>query len=285
MDTQRVTAAVDRATARVGPAVLRWTVAVLWLGNLAWKRPPNFGSSGGSCSGYCRFLADGYQHPVFPGSGWLFREVITAHIGAFGWFTVVAELTLAALLLSGRFVRTAALTGVALSFGIMAAVANAPGEWYWTYFLMIAMHLAVLVTAPAARPQRASTFAGVVVAFGAVMTLVHIGEGLTGTAFTVFNGSTPLPNDLARNLFGGSVALGLIMVVVGLVGLLAARLPAQQGRVVGLVALVAGVVVAATYSDDGTLIGLGATTSTACILVALGLALSVTPEPAAGPVI
>ncbi len=281
MDTKNVTSSVDRIAGRVGPTVLRWTAAMLWLGNLAWKRPPDFGRSNGSCVGLCRYVAAGADHPVFPGSAWLFEHLIGPNLGVFGWFTILAEGTVAALLLSGRYRRLAAGGGIMLTIGIMAAVANAPGEWYWSYILMIALHLGVLVTTPAAADQAASTMAAVVVGFGASMAVVHLGSGLTGTGFTIFDGSAPLPNDLARNLWGGSVLLGIVLALVGCLGLIVAKgSDPQRARIVGLAAIATGLVMFATYGVDGTILGLGSTTSSACVIGALGLALAV---PAKSP--
>ena len=279
MDVKDVTGTVDRVAARFGPTVLRWTAAMLWLGNLAWKRPPDFGRTGGSCTGLCEYVAFGAEYPVFPGSASLFEHLIGPNLGVFGWFTILAEGTVAALLLSGRFRRVASVGGIMLTIGIMAAVANAPGEWYWTYILMIALHLGVLITTPAAAEQAASTMAKVVVAFGASMVVVHIGSGLTGTEFTIFDGSAPLPNDLARNLWGGSVLLGLVLALVGGLGIVVARgSDERRARGVGFAAIAAALVMFATYGVDGTVLGLGSTTSSACVLAALGLGLAFPPR-------
>ena len=280
MDVQDLTSTVDRIVARSGPTVLRWTAAMLWLGNVAWKRPPDFGRSNGSCRGLCEYVAYGAEHPVFPGSAWLFEHLIGPNLGVFGWFTILAEGTVAALLLSGRFRRLASVGGMMLTIGIMAAVANAPGEWYWTYILMIALHLGVLVTTPASPEQAASTTAMAAMGFGAAMLVVHIGSGFTGTAFTIFDGSAPLPNDLARNLWGGSALLGLAFLVVGGLGFLVARgTDPGRARIAGWGAMAAAVVMFVTYGADGTLLGLGSTTSSACVLAALGLGLAFPPGP------
>jgi hypothetical protein len=280
MDVEDLTSTVDRIAARFGPTVLRWTAAMLWLGNIAWKRPPDFGRSADACSGLCRYVADGAEHPVFPGSAWLFEHLIGPNLGVFGWFTVLAEGIVAALLLSGRFRRLAAVGGIMLSIGIMAAVANAPGEWYWTYILMIALHVGVLVTTPASPEQAASTTAMAVMGFGASMLVVHIGSGVTGTAFTIFDGRAPLPNDLARNLWGGSALLGLALVLVGGLGFWVAKgTDPGRARIVGWAAMAAALVMFATYGSDGTVLGLGSTTSSACVLLALGLGLAFPPAP------
>ena len=149
--TDRVTSVVDGIASRLGPRVLRWTAALLWLGNLSWKRPPDFGRSSSGCGALCGYVQAGIDHPVLPGSAWLFEHAVSPHLWAFGWFTILGEGTVAVLLLSGRFRRTAGVAGILLSIGILAAVANAPGEWYWSYVLMIALHLAVEIAFVATR--------------------------------------------------------------------------------------------------------------------------------------
>ena len=185
------------------------------------------------------------------------------------------------MFLSGRYRRTAAVLGVVQSLAILAAVANAPGEWYWSYLLMIALHVAVLTTTPGSRPQSARVMAAVTIGFGAVMAIVHGGEGLTGTGFTLFTGNTDLPDDLAKNLFGGSVVLGLIMAVLGAAGFVAAaRLNIARQRIVGGALAVAGAVLFLTYGPDGLILRLGSTTTTACVIIALGLGLAIQPAHA-----
>lgn len=94
---------------------------------------------------------------------------------------------------------------------------------------MIVLHVGVLTT-PGVRMQSARAMAAVTVGFGVVMATVHSGEGFTGTRFTLFDGHTGLPDDLANNLFGGSVALGLIVAAIGAGGIVVATrlLLAQQ---------------------------------------------------------
>jgi hypothetical protein len=278
LSTTKVTIAVDSASSRWGPPVLRWTAALLWLGNVSWKRPPSFGRSDEGCRSLCRYIESGIDHPVLPGATWLFENVISPHLWAFGWITILSEGTLAILLMSGRYRRTAAVLGVVQSLGILAAVANAPDEWYWSYLLMIALHVAVLTTTSSSRAQSGRVMATVTIGFGTVMAIVHGGEGLTGTEFTLFAGNTDLPDDLARNLFGGSVVLGLIMAGLGVAGLVvAARLDTAPQRIVGGALAVLGAVLFLTYGPDGLILRLGSTTTTACVIIALGLSLAIQP--------
>jgi len=143
----RLDAARSSRTERVVPAVLRVTAGLLWLSNVGWKTPPDFGRSGDGCSGLCRFVAAGADDAVIPPWGWVLENIVSPNLAVFGYLTLVTEFLLAVLLLSGTLTRLAALVGIAQSLAIGLTVANAEGEWYWSYLLMAALHLAVLALA------------------------------------------------------------------------------------------------------------------------------------------
>ncbi|MGH3503347.1 MAG: Rv1678 family membrane protein [Nocardioidaceae bacterium] len=129
-------------------AVLRVVAGLLWLYNVRWKRPPDFGqSTGGSLYGYTR---DAVEHPVFAPYSWVVEHLVLPNFVAFGWLVLVVESLLAVLLLSGTLVRLAALIGVGQSLAITLSVAQTPGEWPWSDWMMIGIHVALLFTAAGA---------------------------------------------------------------------------------------------------------------------------------------
>lgn len=143
----RLEAGRSSRTERIVPAALRITAGLLWLSNVGWKTPPDFGRSEDGCSGLCRFVEAGVDDAVIPPWGWVLENVVSPNLVAFGYLTLVTEFLLAVLLLSGTLTRLAALVGIAQSIGIGLTVANAEGEWYWSYLLMAALHVAVLAMA------------------------------------------------------------------------------------------------------------------------------------------
>lgn len=276
MDVTDLSARVDRSAAAWGPTALRWTAALMWLANLNWKIPPDFGRSGDECRMLCRYVEAGAEHPVAPGSGWVFEHLVSPQLSAFGWITLLSEAALVALLASGRFVRTAAVLGIAQSIGIGLSVANAPDEWYWAYVLMAALHLAILVTAAPARRQPASVMALVTVAYGVLVGIAHAGAGFAGTGeWLLFDQRNDVPGEWGRGTFPGSIALGLGFVVIGLVAfVLLNRVPANRLRPLGWVTVVVAVGLLLTYRQGGLVIGLGSRPGNAAVLGALGLALA-----------
>jgi len=275
MDANALSRRIDRSVAGWLPTVVRVTAGVLWLSNVSWKIPPNFGESGGKCGGFCKYLADGADHPVVPGSAWVFDTIIRPNVTAFGWLTLFVEAGLAAALLSGRFVRVAAVVGVAQSVGIGLAVANADGEWYWSYGLMIALHLAILAMAPGMRTVPPRVMGACAAGYGAIVALAHTSGGLTGDrSFTLFEQANDFPGDFGRNLFPGSIALGILFIALGAAVWVASSRSASILSVAGYALVGVSAVLLLTYGSDGLLLRLGSRATTAAVVAAVGLSLS-----------
>jgi hypothetical protein len=159
---------------------LRLLAGLMWLENVVWKVPPDFGERRGG--GLYFWTTRAVEFPVWKPFSWLVEHLVLPNFTLFGWGVFVVESALVVLLLTGTLVRLAALLGVAQSIAIGLSVAEAPNEWPWAYAMMIGIH-AVLVFAPSAQ-------------YAAVDALRHGGVAS------------------ARRLLGGwGVALGLIALV------------------------------------------------------------------------
>jgi hypothetical protein len=159
---------------------LRLLAGLMWLENVVWKVPPDFGER--TRGGLYFWTTRAVEFPVWKPYSWLVEHLVLPNFTLFGWGVFVIESALVVLLLTGTAVRLAALLGVAQSIAIGLSVAEAPNEWPWAYAMMIGIH-AVLVFAPSAQ-------------YAAVDAL------WSGTATT------------ARRLLGGwGIALGLIALV------------------------------------------------------------------------
>jgi hypothetical protein len=172
--------APDTKSGQITLTCLRILVGLIWLRNVLWKVPPDFGENRRTGLYFWSNLA--IEHPVFPPYSWLVEHLVLPNFTLFGWGVLVVESLLAILLLTGTAVRLAALLGVAQSIAIGLSVAAAPNEWPWAYAMMIGIH-AVLVFAPSAQ-------------FAAVDALRF------GTA------------NSARRLLGG---WGIVLAVIGLI--------------------------------------------------------------------
>lgn len=277
MDAAAIARRTDGITRRFAPSTLRVIAGLMWLSNVVWKVPTEFGQFADGCGGLCGYVGAGSEHPVTPVTGWMFEHLIGPYLSAFGWATVFIEVGLAATLLAGRFVRVAAVVGMVQSVAIGLAVANAPGEWYFAYVLMVALLLAVLVEAPRMHPTRARTAAVVTAAYGLIVIAGHAEAGFGGdrnTTWTLFRQSNHIPDEFGRNVFTGSIALGGAFILIAAAAWLIAGTEPRVRRVVGwaLVGLAGALLL--TYRDDGLAFGLGSTSVSAAVVAALGLTLT-----------
>ncbi len=121
-------------------AGFRILLGALWISNLGWKEPPEFGALKG-------FTSLAVSNPVWAPYSSLVENVVLPNFTLFGWFTLLAEAALGAFLLIGLGTRFWALVGAGMSAAITLSVIKAPHEWPWAYYLMIGAHLAVFAAA------------------------------------------------------------------------------------------------------------------------------------------
>ncbi len=212
----------------VGATVLRVLLGLLWAYNVAWKRPPDFGRDGGS--GLFKYTSYAVSDPVFPPFSWVVDHVVLNAFGVFGWAVLVVETVLAVLLLTGAWVRLAALLGIAQSAAIGLSVAFAPAEWPWSYWLMIGAHVLLLVSASGrfgavdavragvARPRTLAQVWGVgAVVVGLYSVVRSFGDPLAA------RGPGLRSTDLSVSLGEYNLAGGAVLIVSGALLLVAAR--------------------------------------------------------------
>jgi uncharacterized membrane protein YphA (DoxX/SURF4 family) len=130
-------------------AALRVFTGVLWLANLSWKLPPDFGRDDPEGLLYNVELAE--EHAVFGFLQTFMREVVIPNFTAFGWLVFLVEATVGTLLVLGLFTRLAALAGLVQALLITLLVVRAPDEWFWTYAMFLAIHAVLFLTPAAAR--------------------------------------------------------------------------------------------------------------------------------------
>jgi thiosulfate dehydrogenase (quinone) large subunit len=127
-------------------AVVRIGVGLLWLQNVGWKTPPNFGR-GDPPDGLYLSASYAVSAPVLPPFAWLMERFVLPNFTFFGWMVLLVEAALGAFLVIGLATRFWALIGIAQTAVIALSVLNAPHEWYWSYLLMLLVHVALFATA------------------------------------------------------------------------------------------------------------------------------------------
>lgn len=264
----------DRRTVGRAVAGLRVLAGLLWLYNVSWKLPPDFGRDGGNL--LYGYVQDAIEHPVFPPFSWAMENIVDPAFIPFGWAVLVVETALAVLLLTGKLTPLAALLGIGQSAAIGLSVLMTPGEWPWSYYMMVGIHLVLLFTAAGhtwgADGVRAASVAGdggraargFLTAWGGVLAAI----GVVAAVLSLFVGTVRLtPGGYELSLGDYNLAGALVLAVVGGLMLAAARTGAQR-LATGAVAL--AVVAAATIYlqiATGSSVWLGANLTTAALLL------------------
>ncbi|BDZ65326.1 hypothetical protein GCM10025877_22640 [Agromyces mangrovi Wang et al. 2018] len=126
-------------------AVVRVGVALMWIQNVAWKRPLDFGRA--ADNGLYFWAGQAVEFPVLAPYSWFVETVFLPNIEFVGWIILLVEGGLGAFLLVGLATRLWAVVGMAQTVAILLSVLNAPHEWHWAYYLMFLAHLALFAVA------------------------------------------------------------------------------------------------------------------------------------------
>jgi uncharacterized membrane protein YphA (DoxX/SURF4 family) len=124
-------------------AGLRIFTGVLWLANLAWKLPPDFGKDDPEGLLYSFELAGGDAVLGFLRD--LMSDVVIPNFTVFASLVFAVELVAGVLLTAGVLTRIGALIGTVQAIVITLLVVQAPSEWFWTYAMLIVLNLVCLV--------------------------------------------------------------------------------------------------------------------------------------------
>jgi uncharacterized membrane protein YphA (DoxX/SURF4 family) len=124
---------------------LRVLMGVLWIDNLTWKLPPDFGRHDPRGLLYSFHQAE--RHAIGEPLRRFVAHVVIPHFTLFGWEVFAVEAVAGVLLLLGWHTRLGAAIGLVQAIAITLLTVRAPNEWGWGYGLFVAVSL-VLVLAP-----------------------------------------------------------------------------------------------------------------------------------------
>ena len=138
---------MKNVTAPLWPISLaRMAIGVMWLLSLRWKLPPDFVPSEG------RGLMDWFllevQYPTIGFYANLIETTVIPNFILFAWLIFLAELLVGLSLLTGAWTRMGAAIGLLLSVNLAVGLLEVPGEWPWSYAMMIMWHGTFFVTDP-----------------------------------------------------------------------------------------------------------------------------------------
>ena len=125
----------------------RSLIGLMWLGSLIWKLPPAFAPVEGR--GLMEWLELAAAHPTLPLYADVVAGVVLPNFQLFAWLIFLVELVAGLLLFLGLFNRLGALLGLLWSVNLAIGLLSVPGEWPWSYLMLIMWHALFLVT-PAA---------------------------------------------------------------------------------------------------------------------------------------
>lgn len=119
--------------------------------------------------------------------------------------------------------------------------------------------------------------AGIVAAYGVVVAIVNVRNGLLPTTFTrdwvLFGSGGDFPGDFGRNVFAGSIGLGVLLVLLAVA--VAVTAGSSAARPIAAVAVVFGVVLVVLYDSSGNV--LAAKPAVAAVFTAVGVFLLASP--------
>lgn len=124
-------------------ALVRIFVGYLWFQQLFWKLPPDF-------AGLHMYVAREGLYTFVPGYSWIIQHIFLPNFILLGAGTWTAELLVGISLLLGVFSRFGALLATLLAVQLYVGLAIAPGEWYWTYGMLVLLGIA-MAAIPAGR--------------------------------------------------------------------------------------------------------------------------------------
>ncbi len=127
----------------IGFALVRIFVGYLWFQQLFWKLPPHFPN-------LHNYIVEEAKYTIIPGYSFILNQLFLPNFSLLATATWSAELVVALCLLFGVFTRFGAILATLLALQLYVGLAYAPGEWYWTYGMLVLLGITV-ATIPAGR--------------------------------------------------------------------------------------------------------------------------------------
>lgn len=116
----------------------RSLIGLLWLASLRWKLPPTFIPAEGR--GLRDWLELEAAYPTAPLYADFVAGVVMPNFLLFAWLTFLVELTIGLSLTLGLFSRAGAIIGLLWSLNLGIGLLSAPGEWPWSYVMLMMWH-------------------------------------------------------------------------------------------------------------------------------------------------
>ncbi|MEW5956845.1 MAG: hypothetical protein AB1801_03905 [Chloroflexota bacterium] len=123
----------------------RSLIGLLWLASLRWKLPPAFAAPAGQRS-LLDWLHLEVAHPTLGLYAAFVANIVIPNFLLFAWLTFFIELIIGLSLSLGGFSRVGAVLGLLWSLNLAVGLLSVPGEWPWSYLMLIMWHGLFLVS-------------------------------------------------------------------------------------------------------------------------------------------
>lgn len=142
---------------RFGMVLARLIIGYLWITQLGWKIPPTFGcppdfavttSLEARTTGLCDWTGLMAAYSKLPAHAAFVSNVIIPNIAWVGWGVWLLEAFIAASLVLGLLTRLGAFAGLLQAVNLYIGLTAIPFEWYWTYGMLITLHLIFFCVPP-----------------------------------------------------------------------------------------------------------------------------------------
>jgi thiosulfate dehydrogenase [quinone] large subunit len=123
----------------------RSVIGLMWLASLRWKLPPTFTASGDHRS-LIEWMQLQVAHPTIGLYADFVSTVVIPNFMLFAWLTFIVELLTGLSLLLGLYIRWGAALGLLWSINLSVGLLAVPGEWPWSYLMLIMWHALFFVS-------------------------------------------------------------------------------------------------------------------------------------------
>ncbi len=114
----------------------RTVIGLIWMLSLRWKLPPTFEAGPGQRS-LLEWMQLQVAHPLLTPYADFVANIVIPNFIIFAWLTFLIELAIGLSLTLGLFTRWGAALGVLWSINLAIGLLEVPGEWPWSYIMLI----------------------------------------------------------------------------------------------------------------------------------------------------
>jgi thiosulfate dehydrogenase [quinone] large subunit len=127
-------------------AILRILYGILWLQQAMWKVPPDFGLA--RKDGLFYWTTEMVKYSILLPHRFFVESVVLPNFLFFAWLTLLTELFIGLSHLLGVLSRLGALAALAMSANLLVGLIRHPGEWPWSYVMLLGYALVFLSAHP-----------------------------------------------------------------------------------------------------------------------------------------